>query len=80
MNQEPQQRAKEAERNASRDQAVILTDAAQSNITKLQMMIRSCEISIYGQGAYSVNRVEENIRQIRQDLSQVSKLLRLIAK
>lgn len=65
------------------EKAVLLVNAADANLQKLKAIIAEDNISKYT-GDYtehkSVNRVKENIRQIRQDLQDVSRMLEVLAK
>lgn len=53
-----------------------LLDSAKSGINKLEYILVEKQIKEYGQGYWTKNKVIENIRQIRTDLSRISNIVK----
>ena len=53
-----------------------LLDSAKAGINKLDYILTEEQIKEAGQGDWTKNKVIENIRQIRVDLSRISNIVR----
>lgn len=62
----------------TQERATLMVEAAKANIHKLECVIVENNISRYSGNrvdTHSVSRIKANIRQIRQDLQDVSRML-----